>query len=140
MEMTLNLTYEEGAKVIHALKDVALKQGWSEEDIVDAGILEEFSEVVDAALEAMGIKVSIDASPAEEEEEDEDMESIIYDVDGRRGISARDAKLLVACVAKVFRSNYDFLPDKVLASLIQNEVLRISDAWGIEMVDMSEDE
>ena len=80
MKTTLNLTYEDGAKVIHALQEVALKQGWNENDMVDAGIIEEFCEVVDAALTAMGIKVSIDATPSCEDE-DEDLDEDDFDFD-----------------------------------------------------------
>ena len=75
MEMTLNLTFEDGLKVVEAMKDVAIENGWDAEELDECGVLEEYSRVIDAALTAMGINISIDANPScEDEDEDEDFD------------------------------------------------------------------
>ena len=78
----------------------------------------------------------------DDEEDDEDgeaeMESIIYPIDGHRGISEDDAHLLVACVAKSIKEEFDFLSDKLTYLLIKGETLRIAKEWGIEVVDVAE--
>ena len=56
-------------------------------------------------------------------------------MDGYRTISASDARLLIACVTKVFATQYDWLPEKVLEDCIRSEALRIADVYGIEMVE-----
>ena len=76
----------------------------------------------------------------EEDDEDEDMESIIYDVDGHRGISSADARLLMRCVAKTLSEKFPGLPEDILTVFIQTETMRIANAYGIEVVDTSEDE
>ena len=74
------------------------------------------------------------------DDEDEDMESIIYDVDGHRGISSADARLLMQCVAKTISERFSGLPEDILTVFIQTETMRIANAYGIEVVDTSEDE
>ena len=69
MNMTLNLTYEDGMKVVEAMKKVAIEYGWAAEELDESGVIAEYSSVVDAALTAMGINVSIDANPSCEDEE-----------------------------------------------------------------------
>ena len=159
MEMTLNLTYEDGLKVVKAMKEAAIESGWDAEELDECGVIDEYSLAVDAALAAMGISISIDANPSckdededfdeddfdfdfddEEDDEDEDMESIIYDVDGHRGISSVDARLLMRCVAKTLSEKFPGLPEDILTVFIQTETMRIANAYGIEVVDTSEDE
>lgn len=74
------------------------------------------------------------------DDEDEDMESIIYDVDGHRGISSADARLLMQCVAKTISERFSGLPEDILTVFIQTETMRIANIYGIEVVDTSEDE
>ena len=82
MEMTLNLTFEDGLKVVEAMKDVAIENGWDAEELDECGVLEEYSRVVDAALAAMGINVNISANPScEDEDEDEDFDEEDFDFD-----------------------------------------------------------
>lgn len=82
MEMTLNLTFEDGMKVVEAMKDVAIENGWDAEELDECGVLEEYSRVIDAALTAMGINISIDANPScENEDEDEDFDEEDFDFD-----------------------------------------------------------
>lgn len=82
MEMTLNLTFEDGLKVVEAMKDVAIENGWDAEELDECGVLEEYSRVIDAALTAMGINISIDANPScEDEDEDEDFDEEDFDFD-----------------------------------------------------------
>jgi hypothetical protein len=68
MEMTLNLTFEDGLKVVEAMKNVAIDSGWDAEELSECGVIEEYSRVLDAALAAMGINVSIDGEPEVEDE------------------------------------------------------------------------
>ncbi len=70
--MKLTLTANEGRKVLDALVDVALAHGWDEDELEESGVLEEYSSAVDAAMEAMGLGVSI--VPDDEEEDDTDEE------------------------------------------------------------------
>lgn len=72
MKLTLNLTFEDGMKVVEAMKNVAIENGWDAEELDECGVIKEYSRVVDAALTAMGIEVSIDGTPSEEEDEDEE--------------------------------------------------------------------
>lgn len=82
MEMTLNLTFEDGLKVVEAMKNVAIENGWDAEELDECGVIEEYSRVVDAALAAMGINISIDANPSyEDEDEDEDFDEDNFDFD-----------------------------------------------------------
>lgn len=84
MEMTLNLTFEDGMKVVEAMKDAAIENGWDAEELDECGVLEEYSRVIDAALTAMGINISIDANPScedEDEDEDEDFDEEDFDFD-----------------------------------------------------------
>jgi hypothetical protein len=70
MKTTLNLTYEDGLKVVEAMKDVATEYDWTDEEIAKLDIIEQYTSAVDAALAAMGISVSI-ASEPEVEDDDE---------------------------------------------------------------------
>lgn len=69
MKTTLNLTYEDGLKVIEAVKNVAIENGYAGE-LEESGIIEQYTSAVDAALAAMGISVSIAGEP-EVEDDDE---------------------------------------------------------------------
>ena len=80
MKLTLNLTFEDGMKVVEAMKETAIENGWDAEELDECGVIEEYSRVVDAALTAMGIEVSIDGTPSNDnedanEDEDEDEEN-----------------------------------------------------------------
>lgn len=70
--MKLTLTANEGRKVLDALVNVALAHGWDEDELEESGVLEEYSSAVDAAMEAMGLGVSIIPDEEEEEEDDEE--------------------------------------------------------------------
>ena len=81
MEMTLNLTFEDGLKVVEAMKKVALEHGWDTE-LSECNVIEEYSRVIDAALNAMGINIRIDANPSyEDEDEDFNDEGFDFDFD-----------------------------------------------------------
>ena len=82
MEMTLNLTFVDGLKVVEAMKETAIENGWDAEELDECGVLDEYSRVVDAALAAMGINVNISANPScEDEDEDEDFDEEDFDFD-----------------------------------------------------------
>jgi hypothetical protein len=66
MKMTLNLTYEDGMKVVEAMKNVAIENGWNTEEL--DGIIEEYCGALDAALAATGISVSIAHEPEDANE------------------------------------------------------------------------
>ena len=70
MKMNLDMTYEDGLKVVEALRECAIKNGWEKDELDDCGIMEEYSAVVDAALTAMGITVNIDKEPKVEDEDE----------------------------------------------------------------------
>lgn len=70
MKLALNLTFEDGLKVVEAMKNVAIENGWDEDELDECGVIDSYSRVVDAALAAMGIEVSIDGTPSEEDEEE----------------------------------------------------------------------
>lgn len=73
MKMNLDMTFEEGKKVIEALHECAIKNGWNEDELDASGVMEEYTSAVDAALTAMGISVNIDnESDAEPEDNDEE--------------------------------------------------------------------
>ncbi len=82
MEMTLNLTFEDGLKVVEAMKDVAIENGWDAEELDKCGVIEEYSRVVDAALAAMGISVNIASEPEVEDNDDFDDEEWDEDEEG----------------------------------------------------------
>jgi len=139
MKNVLYLTNEEGNKVIEALHNVAVENGWNPDELEDCGVIEEYCTAVDAALTAMGIEVRIEPNPAEDEDEDEDeMESIIFEVEGRRVISGNDAILLMSCIVKNIREQYDILPDDIVDDIVRDEFMRITDAYGIDGVNVSE--
>ena len=98
-------------------------------------IFEEYCEAMDITnVEEPEVEVEV------EEDGEAEMESLVYDVDGQRGISIDDARLLMKCVAKVMRAQFGYLPDEVVEILIRQETLRIAAEWNIEVVDVSEDE
>lgn len=68
MKMALNLTFEDGLKVVEAMKKVAIEYGWAAEELDESGVIDEYSRAVDAALAAMGIEVRIDPNPSYEDE------------------------------------------------------------------------
>ena len=75
MKLALNLTFEDGVKVVEAMKNVAIENGWNAEELDECGVIEEYSSVVDAALTAMGINICIDHNPScEDEDEDENFD------------------------------------------------------------------
>lgn len=75
--MKIALTATEGRKVLDALVDVALSQGWDEDELEESGVIEEYALAVDAAMEAMGLAIEI--NPDEEDEDEDDFEE--YDED-----------------------------------------------------------
>lgn len=82
MKMTLNLTFVDGLKVVEAMKETAIKNGWDAEELDECSVLEEYSRVVDAALAAMGIDINISTnSSCEDEDKDEDEDSEEEDFD-----------------------------------------------------------
>lgn len=82
MKMNLSMSFEEGLKVIEALRKCAMDNGWDEDELEDSGVIEEYTAVADAALTALGISVAIAKTPeAEAEDDDEDEEDDDFDLD-----------------------------------------------------------
>lgn len=69
MEIKLNLTFEEGMKVVEAMKKAAIETGWVAEELDENGVIEEYCRALDAALTAMNIKVCIAGEPEAEDED-----------------------------------------------------------------------
>ena len=67
MKLALNLTYEDGMKVVEAMKETAIENGWDADELDECGVIDSYSRVVDAALAAMGISVSIAGEPEVED-------------------------------------------------------------------------
>lgn len=81
MKTTLNLTNEEGLKLVDALKNVAIGCGWNEDELADSGVMEEYAAVVEAAFSALGIQVLIDGEPEDDDDEDFDLDDLDFDDD-----------------------------------------------------------
>ena len=71
MKLALNLTFEDGMKVVEAIKETAIEN-------------DSYSRVVDAALAAIGISVSIAGEP-EVEDYDDDFDDEEWDEDEENG-------------------------------------------------------
>lgn len=80
MKMNLSMSFEEGLKVIEALRKCAMDNGWDEDELEDSGVIEEYTAAADAALTALGISVNIAKTP-EVEDDDEDKEDDDFDLD-----------------------------------------------------------
>ena len=80
MKMNLSMSFEEGLKVIEALRKCAMDNGWDEDELEDSGVIEEYTAAADAALTALGISVTIAKTP-EVENDDEDEEDDDFDLD-----------------------------------------------------------
>ena len=131
MRITVKMTADELWDVINAITDEAVEQDIYVDPLYGNDNMEQILKVVDAALSAMGIEVEEDKP----EDDEEEIESIIYDCDGKRGISAADARLLMQCVAKTMRKQYPILSDEALEVMGMIECLRIAEVYGIEVVD-----
>lgn len=68
MKMNLNMTFEEGKKIIEALRECAINNGWDKDELDECGVMEEYTSAVDAALTAMGISVDIASEPEDDDE------------------------------------------------------------------------
>ena len=84
MKLALNLTFEDGMKVVEAIKETAIENGWDAEELDECGVIDSYSRVVDAALAAMGISVSIAGEP-EVEDYDDDFDDEEWDEDEENG-------------------------------------------------------
>lgn len=142
MKTSLTLTVADGNKVAAALVDAARDNGWDDDDI-NTDLICEYAHALDKAMEALGIDFKVDPNLTDDEEEEEteeisgedEMESIIVNVNGRRGISEKDLTLLIQCVTKVMCEQYEGFPEPFIRKMIELEACRIADAWGLEVVD-----
>lgn len=148
MKTSLTLNVAEGKAIIDSFIKTALKNGWDEDDLTQ-DLLIEYAQVLDNAMKAIGVDFKVDPTLTDEEEvEDEcecheseeitgedEMESIIINVNGKRGLAKKDVELLVACVTKVMTEQFSGFPEKFLRFMIEAEACRIVDAYGVtEMV------
>ena len=67
--MKLNLSATEGRKILYALRDLALDNGWNEDELEESGVLAEYGAAIDAAMKAIGL--TIDINPDEEDDEED---------------------------------------------------------------------
>lgn len=81
MKMNLSMSFEEGLKVIEALRKCAMDNGWDEDELEDSGVIEEYTAAADAALTALGISVNIAKTPEVKDDDDEDDEDDDFDLD-----------------------------------------------------------
>lgn len=81
MKTTLNLTTEEGLKLVDALKNVAIGCGWNVDELEESGVMEEYAAVVEAAFAALDIHVLIDGEPEDDDDEDFDLSDLDFDDD-----------------------------------------------------------
>lgn len=70
MKMNLDMSFEEGLKVVEAMRKCAISNGWEKDELDESGIMDEYASVIDAALIAMGITVNIDKEPKIEDEDE----------------------------------------------------------------------
>ena len=141
MKTSLTLTITDGSKVAAALVDAARDNGWDDEDI-NNDLICEYAHALDKAMEAIGVEFKIDPNLTDDEDEEveeeisgeDEMESIVITVDGKRGLSEKDLTLLVKCVTKVMCDKYEGFPDFFIRKMIELEACRIADVWGLEVV------
>lgn len=82
MKTTLNLTNEEGLKLVDAMKNVAIGCGWNVDELAESGVMEEYAAVVEAVFSALGIQVLIDGEPEDDDnDEDFDLDDLDFDDD-----------------------------------------------------------
>ncbi len=81
MKTILHLTFEDGLKVVDALKNVALENGWEEDEIAECGVIEEYSHVADVVLTALGFSLEIENASTNEEDFPEEEEEDFSDED-----------------------------------------------------------
>jgi len=144
MKTSLTLTVADGHKVAAALIDAARDNGWDDDDI-NTDLIAEYAHALDKAMEALGVDFKIDPNLMDDERkvEDEDeekvsgedeMESIVITVNGKRGLSEKDLALLVNCVTKVMCDRYQGAPEQFIKKMIELEACRIVEEWGLEVV------
>lgn len=144
MKTSLTLTVADGHKVAAALIDAARDNGWDDDDI-NTDLIAEYAHALDKAMEAIGVDFKVDPNLTDEEEEEteeteeisgeDEMESIIVNVNGQRGISDKDLALLIRCVTRVMYEQYESFPESFIREMIKLEACRIVNAYGIEVVD-----
>lgn len=147
MKMKLELTANEYQDVVDAVVTRGDDLGY---DVFDEEehITSELLQIVDAALEAMGIEVV----PADEEEDDDipfddddedddgndDIDDLLYEIDGIVLINRVDAEAMLAICKKYARAKYPRLKASVIDMIAGEEFQDIMKRWGAERVDMRE--
>ncbi len=156
MKTVLNLTADEGMEIVKALRNVAVENGWHEDELEDCGVLMEYGAAIDAALAAMGISINFDADEVEEmvssdeydEDEDEDEEisleekypslaALVYDLpDGRRAIKESDADEFITELTELFEDcGFD---EEVIKYMLTMAWTTFCNDFGIDVVEMDE--
>ena len=157
-KMDVYLNSEEGLAVVDALRDCAIEQGWDEDELDDAGVVEEYVNAVDAALKAMGINVSVDPElnddddedsieGYEDEDEDEDEEEemdvdefrsqleylVKEDEEGNRGIPESVAREVVEIIKSTVDS-YEYLDSETRREIFMESWKSFCEALDIQVV------
>jgi hypothetical protein len=144
--MGIKIKWETAENMMNIVAFTACQSFIDNDEELDLEAIQQFArDTFEEYCEAMGITEVEEPEEEDdwgdefdEEVEDEDeMESIIYDCDGHRSISEDDAHLMVQCVVKTLRAQMPCVPEEVLSIMVQIETLRIAEEWGIEGVDVT---
>lgn len=158
-KMNVYLNSEEGLAVVDALRDCAVEQGWDEDELDDAGVIEDYIAAVDAALKAMGINVYVDPElddadddadsieGYEDGDEDEDEEDemdvddfrsqleylVKEDGEGNRGIPESVAREVVEIIKSTVDS-YEYLDSETRREIFMESWKAFCEALDIQVV------
>jgi len=142
--MATTIKWETAENMMNIVAFSACKACANANDDIDIDVIQQYArKIFEEYCEAMDITDVEEPEEEKEEEEEEEitgedeMESIIYDVGGERGISASDARLLMRCVGKTIYAKHPFLSAGALNALMQIETKRIADDYGIKSVDIA---
>lgn len=140
MKMNLKLTADELMDVVDAAVGEAMNRGY---DGLDADELtDDMLHIVDATLSAMGIGITEDTD-TEDEDEDEDKEegatlAHIYIKNGKRCISAEDARTLVAYITEKVLADDD-IAEEDKYTFIMDTFTSLGEHFHIDFVDCEEE-
>lgn len=154
MKTKIALDANEMQDVIDAVMNTADAYDY---DIDDDDLMSELMDIVDAALDAIGVELvpdeededadadyDYDDDYEEEEEEDDDeddpIDSLIYPTDdGHWAINHKDALLMLQiCFERAHKVLSDVLPDETISEIAQRVFTQIMEDWGADRVDVTD--
>ena len=135
--MATTIKWETAENMMNIVAFSACKACAVRKENIDIEAIQQYArKIFEEYCEAMDI-TDVEEPEVEEEDGEDEMESIIYDVGGERGISASDARLLMRCVGKTIYAKHPFLSADALNALMQVETKKIADDYGIKVVDIA---